>query len=178
GHFRNAFHFDDAHTIENNAYLRDIRNIPLFFQSARTVSSDPSHQSYRPLVTTTLAIDYRIAGGLNPVVFHVTSFALFAAQCLAMLFLFRRLLDRARPHRWNRWLALFAVSWYALHTANAETVNYIIARSDIMSTLGSVLAVVLFSGGGRARRWKLYLIPAAAAVLSKEQGAMAALLLF
>src|SRR5262249_34992357 len=59
-----------------------------------------------------------------------------------------------------------------------ETVNYIIARSEIMSTLGAVLALVLFSAGGRARRWKLYLVPAAAAVLSKEQGAMVALLLF
>ena len=178
GHFRNAFHFDDVHTIENNGYIRELRNIPMFFRSARTFSAIPSHQSYRPLVTTTLAIDYRIAGGLNPIVFHATSFLLFAAQCVAMLFLLRRLLDRAQPHRWNRWLALFAVSWYALHTAIAETVNYVIARSEIMSTLGSVLALLLFSGGGRARRWKLYLIPAAAAVLSKEQGAMAALLLF
>ena len=177
-HFRNGFHFDDSHTIENNAYIRDVRNIPLFFQSARTFSAIASQQSYRPLVTTTFALDYRLGGGLNPIVFHATSFALFLAQCIAMLFLLLRLLDRAQPHRWNRWLALFAVTWYALHTANAETVNYIIARSEIMSTLGAVLTLLLFSGTGRTRRWMLYLVPAAAAVLAKEQGAMAASLLF
>jgi tetratricopeptide (TPR) repeat protein len=41
-----------------------------------------------------------------------------------------------------------------------------------------VLAVLMFARGGRARQWALYLIPAAAAVLAKEQGVMAAPLLF
>ena len=177
-HFRNDFHFDDFHTIQNNLYIRNLRNVPLFFESARTFSSKPSNQSYRPFLTTTLAIDYRLGQGLNPVVFHGTSFALFLIQSAAMLVLFRRIMGRARPHRWNRWLALFAAAWYGLHTANAETVNYIIARSDILSTLGAVLALLMFTGGGRARRWGLYLIPAAAGVLSKEQGAMAAPLIF
>ncbi len=177
-HFRNDFHFDDDHTILNNPSIRDIRNIPRFFQSAKMFSATPSHQSYRPLVTTTLAIDYRIAGGPNPFVFHATSFVLFIVQCIAMLFLFRRILNCANPHRWNAWLALFAASWYALHAANAETVNYIIARSEILSTLGAVLALLLFSSNGRARRWALYLVPAAAAVFGKEQGAMTAPLIF
>ncbi len=35
---------------------------------------------------------------------------------------------------------------------NAETVNYIIARSEILSTLGVALALVLFDRGGAARR--------------------------
>ena len=53
-HFHNAFHFDDAHTILNNVFVRSVRNIPLFFASPATFSSLPSNQSYRPLVTTTL----------------------------------------------------------------------------------------------------------------------------
>ena len=48
-------------------------------------------QSYRPLLSTTLAIDYRLSRGLDPVVFHVTSFTLFAAQCLVLLLLYRML---------------------------------------------------------------------------------------
>ncbi len=177
-HFRNDFHFDDGHTIQNNLYIRDLRNIPLFFESPKTFSSLPANQSYRPLLSTTLAIDYRLGRGLNPLAFHITSFVLFTAQCAALLILFRRLMDRSREHRWNRWVALFAATWYALHAANAETVNYIIARSDIMSTLGAVLSLLMFTSTGRARRWHLYLIPAVAAVLSKEQGVMVAPLLF
>ena len=123
-------------------------------------------------------MDYWLGGGLDTTWFHVTSFALFLAQLAAMLFLFRRLMDLVRPHRSNRWIALAATAWYALHTANAETVNYILARSEILSTLGAVLAVLLFARGGRSRRWRLYLIPAAASVLAKEHGAMTAPLLF
>ena len=29
--FDNEFHFDDAHTIQNNYYITDIKNIPDFF---------------------------------------------------------------------------------------------------------------------------------------------------
>ena len=61
-HFHNSFHFDDAHTIENNAAIRELRNIPLFFCDATTFSSLPSNQSYRPLVSTLVAIDYKLAG--------------------------------------------------------------------------------------------------------------------
>jgi len=34
-HFHNSFHFDDAHTIVNNAAIRDLKNIPLFFNVYR-----------------------------------------------------------------------------------------------------------------------------------------------
>ena len=61
-HFHNSFHFDDAHTIVNNAAIRELRNIPLFFRDATTFSALPSNQSYRPLVSTLLAIDYRLGG--------------------------------------------------------------------------------------------------------------------
>ena len=54
----------------------------------------------------------------------MTSFSLFLAQCGLMLLFYRRVMDRARPDEANRWLALFATALYALHPANAETVNY------------------------------------------------------
>ena len=78
----------------------------------------------------------------------------------------------------NRWLALLAAAWYALHPANAETVNYIIARSEILSTLGSLRGCCCSRGGGAARRYYLYLIPAVLADPGKESAAMFAPLLF
>ncbi len=177
-HFHNDFHFDDVHTIQNNLFIRSLGNIPLFFTSAATFSALPANQSYRPLVTTTLALDYWLAGGLDPFMFHVTNFTLFGVQCVLLMALYRRLMDRARPDGRNRWLALLAATWYAVHPANAETVNYIIARSEILSTLGVVIALLLFIGGGAARRYHLYLIPAVLGVLGKEPAAMFAPLLF
>jgi len=86
-HFHNSFHFDDAHTIETNAAIQDLRNIPLFFRDATTFSALPSNQSYRPLVSTLLAIDYRLGGGVQPFWFHISIFALFVALTLLLPFL-------------------------------------------------------------------------------------------
>ena len=113
-HFHNSFHFDDAHTIVNNAAIRELRNIPLFFRDATTFSSLPSNQSYRPLVSTLLAIDYRLAGGLQPFWFHLSIFALFIALTLLLAFVIHRLLERTHVIS-NRWIALAAAAWYGLH---------------------------------------------------------------
>lgn len=184
-HFRNDFHFDDDHTIQTNVFVRDVRNIPRFFVDASTFSALPTHQSYRPLVTATAAVDYWMAGGLKPAAFHATNFALFLAQCVLMFVFFAKVMDLssarrspAQPDAANRWVALLAATWYGVHAANAETVNYIIARSEILSTLGVVGAFVLFLRGGAWRRTGVYLIPAAVGMLAKEQAAMFAPLLF
>src|SRR6266542_6090733 len=92
-HFHNSFHFDDGHAIINNASIRDLRNIPLFFRDATTFSALPSNQSYRPLVSTLVAIDYRL-GGMQPFWFHLSIFALFAALTLLLAFVIHRLLER------------------------------------------------------------------------------------
>src|SRR4051794_30716422 len=52
-HFHNDFHFDDAHTVQNNIYIKSVKNIPRFFYDGTTFSSLPTNQSYRPLVTAT-----------------------------------------------------------------------------------------------------------------------------
>jgi tetratricopeptide (TPR) repeat protein len=170
-HFRSSFHFDDAHAVEQNLFIRDLRNIPRFFTDARTFSALPSNQSYRPVVTTSLAVDYAI-GGLDPVAFHADSFILFLLQGALLVVLFRRALSG------NLWAALFGASLFALHAAVAETVNYVIARSEILSTLGAVATVEVWAHWPRLRRYGLYVVPAVLGVLAKEQGAMAAPLLF
>src|SRR5438309_12049734 len=118
-HFANSFHFDDAHTVVNNAAIQSLRNIPRFFTDATTFSSLPSNQSYRPLVSTLLAIDYSLGHGLKPFWFHFSIFALFVALTLLLAFVVHRLLDRAASSAENRWVALAAATWYGLHPANA-----------------------------------------------------------
>src|ERR1700690_2975050 len=73
-HFNNSFHFDDSHTILNNLFIKDLKNIPLFFKDGRTVGSLPGNQSYRPYLATENAIDYHLAGGLNSKPFHIHIF--------------------------------------------------------------------------------------------------------
>ena len=174
-HFHNSFHFDDAHTIVNNAAIRELRNIPLFFRDATTFSALPSNQSYRPLVSTLLAIDY-CSDGLQPFWFHLSIFALFVALTLLLAFVIHRLLDDETISPRNRWIALAAAAWYGLHPANADTVNYIIASSEVISTLGVIASFAVYFAFPRLRRYYLYVLPAAIAILAKPTAAIFAVL--
>ena len=78
---------DDFHTIVNNAYIRYMHNMPLFFKDGSTSSILPANQSYRPVVTASLAIDYWLGGGYNVVFFHITNFLLFLLQGIGMVYL-------------------------------------------------------------------------------------------
>jgi len=51
----NSSHFDDAHVIEKNLFLRSLSNVPRFFTDAHTFSSLPQNATYRPLVMLSLA---------------------------------------------------------------------------------------------------------------------------
>src|SRR6266550_9514980 len=175
-HFHNSFHFDDAHTIETNATIRDLRNIPQFFHDATTFSSLPSNQSYRPLVSTLLAIDYRLGGGLNPLWFHISIFTLFVALTLLLAFVVHRMLDHAASSSRNRWIALGAAALYGLHPANADTINYVIASAEVISTLGVIASFAVYFAFPQLRRYYLYVLPAAIAVLAKPPAAIFAVL--
>src|SRR5687767_5430597 len=111
---RNAFHFDDAHVVENNLFIRDLANVPRFFADANTFSSTPANTTYRPVVSLTLAIDYAIGRGLDPRPFHVTQLLLFAAVGALAFLLYRRIAESALAPDATRthplWFALFAAT--------------------------------------------------------------------
>jgi Flp pilus assembly protein TadD len=174
-HFHNSFHFDDAHTILTNAAIQDLRNIPQFFRDATTFSSLPSNQSYRPLVSTLLAIDYRL-GGMQPFWFHLSIFALFVALTLLLAFVIQRLLVNTAPAPASGWIAIAAAAWYGLHPANADTINYIVSSSEVISTLGVVASFAVYLGFPNLRRYYLYVLPAAVAILAKPPAAIFAVL--
>jgi tetratricopeptide (TPR) repeat protein len=170
-HFKNSFHFDDAHVIEQNLYVRNPANIPKFFTDATTFSALPANQSYRPVLVTLFALAYK-AGGGSPVWFHVIAFSLFLALGAALFFLFRRIFTLCSPDIGKDIIALLAAGFYTLHTANAETVNYISAGSDLVSTLLMVVSLLLFAARPALRKWGLYLLPLALGMLTKEVAAV------
>jgi Tfp pilus assembly protein PilF len=176
-HFQNRFHFDDAPTIVENRFVRDLHNVPGFFTDATRFSVNPAGQVYRPVVSTSLAIDYRLGKGYVPFFFHFSTLLWFSVQLILMFFLFRRIMDHADPHPSNLWTALLAAACYGLHPANAETINYIIQRADLYCTLGIVASLLCFAAypGQRQRGW--YLLPAIAAYLSKAPALIYPLLL-
>ncbi len=177
-HFNNSFHFDDSHTIENNLFIQDIKNIPLFFKDGTTFSSLPQNQSYRPVVSASLALDYWMGKGYNLFYFHLSSFLLYLLQGILMFFLIFKLFNVSYKNSWNFYIAAIATSWYMLHPANAETINYIIARSDLQSTFFVVLALMMYIFSPFCKKTFIYLIPLAIGVLAKPSTVMFAPILF
>ena len=193
-HFNNPFQFDDDHTIVNNTWIRSVKNIPKFFVDASTSSSLPQNQGYRPGVTMLNTIDYCIAKrnpfkiaidnefsatlGLRPFYFHFSIFICFVLQLILMFFLFKKIIDQVVNNKWNKYFALFIVAFYGFHTALAETINYIISRSDSFSSLMVVLSFVLYVYFPAKRKYLFYLIPYIFGFFVKETALMFAPLLF
>jgi len=167
-HFQNSFHFDDWHTVAQNPAIRSLDYVPRYFYDVSTFSSMPDHCSYRPLLTASLALDYHLAGGLDNLFwFHFSTLLAFFAQLVLMAELFTILLERSRPSPLNRPLACLVTLWYGVHPVNAETVNYVIQRGDVYSTLGVVAGLFLYVRGS----W-LYLVPVALGTLVKPSAVM------
>src|SRR5207245_6459887 len=131
---------------------------PIFVRDAAPLSSLPSNQAYRPPVSTLLALDYKLGGGLQPFWFHLSIFALFVALTLLLAFVVHRPLDHAASSARNSWIALAAAAWYGLHPANADTVNYIISSSEIISTLGVIASFADYFAFPRLRHYYLYVL--------------------
>jgi len=174
-HFDNAFQFDDMHTIVDNHYIRHIQNIPIFFKDGRAESSLPENQTYRPVVTSLNAIDYWLAGGLNPKAFH---WHIYVEFLLLLALLYRVLLKvfELSSGEQHQYVAFFAMAFFAFHTATAETINYIIARSDGFSTLMVLAGMLIYiSNTGWKKQWGL--LPFMIGCLAKPTALMLAPLL-
>ena len=176
-HFTNGFEFDDSHTIVNNQYIRNVNNIPLFFTDIKYYGTNVGNQGYNPILTTLNAVDYWLADGLDPVYFHTSIFCWYIVQLVLMFFMIRIILNKAVPSETNTMLSLLMVGFYGVHTANAETLNYIIMRSDSFSALCIVAALLLYTVPV-GRKYLLYIPVAVIGILTKEIGLMVVPLIF
>lgn len=186
--WRNDFHFDDSHVIVTNPAVASLRNVPRFFTDARTFSSLPANQTYRPVVSLSLAIDHAVAralsgNGLDPRPYHFTQMLLLALTAVlagALAFgLFRAASDGdASAGRWPAGAAVAVAGLFALHVGNSEVGNYISARSETLSAIGVLAALLLFARGGVWRRRYLYLVPMVLGAMAKTPAVLFAPLLF
>lgn len=178
-HFENEFHFDDFHTIVNNPHIRSLKNIPEFFSDPKMFSVSQNHYGLRPVVTTSLAIDYWLGGGqMFLFYFHLSTFLWFILLGALMYFVYKKLLENSFSQTWAPYVALFAVAWFMLHTANAETINYIISRSDVLSTFFITASFAIYVLYPQKRKYYWYVIPAVIGVFAKETVLVLIILLF
>ena len=134
------FHYDDIFAIVENPAVRSWDPFR-YFTSANAVISEAHAAGYRPLTVASLALNYQL-GGVSPFGYLLTNLLLHLAVSWMVFIVGRRLLGE-----W-RWAGVAALV-FALHPVNAEAVNYSVARSSLLSTLGILVAFWAFLRGRR-----------------------------
>jgi tetratricopeptide (TPR) repeat protein len=166
-----GFVFDDHIAIVKNAHIRSLNNLPTIFTSTLWAGSNWETYLYRPFTVATYCVNYAFTG-LAPWGYHAVNIFLHA---LASWLVFRLALI------WNFSIPVSGLSalLFATHPIHVEVVVSVVGRQDLLMTC-LVMATLLLHAKAIQHRLFLFFSPPlvyAAAILSKETGAMALLLL-
>jgi tetratricopeptide (TPR) repeat protein len=132
----NDFILDDAWLIRDNPFIQNLGNLPRFFASDYW---EPRLRAglYRPLVTTSYALNFAL-GGLDPRGYHAVNLLLHAANsALALLVL----------HRWTGRLALASAGafLFAAHAVHVEVLaNVASGRPELLAGFFGLLALAWY----------------------------------
>ena len=129
---------------------------------------------YKALVDKAVASPYIVRQNdqPKPFVFHCSNFFWYIIQGILMYFFIARLFALSGDGRYIRFFAMFTTFLYMFHTINAETINYVCARSDSYSTMLVVMAFVVYQYWPAGRKFFLYLIPMLLGILAKASALM------
>ncbi len=130
--FGNGFAFDDRLAIVEDPRITSLKNIPLVLSSGYWAGIPEGGRLYRPLVTTSYAVNYAL-GGLQPFGYHLTNLLL---HLVASLLLYRIAL-RLFCHQEGAWVA---AALFAVHPLHTEAVTGIVGRAELFAALFFLLA--------------------------------------
>ena len=131
------------------------------------------------MVTFLNAVDYAISGELNPTTFHIHIFFWYVITVLLFLILMVHLSKKANlllDFKAKVFIILTSL-FFATHTINAETINYICARSDSFSSLFVLVSLLLFINQ-KTRKYYLYLPSFLIGIWTKQTAVMFIPILF
>ncbi len=125
---------------------KGIAGIPAIFRSHYAVNGKQSY-SYRPVVTSSFAIEYQFFGS-NPSVSHFFN-VVFYAICTILLFRFIRI---AAP-RAGIWLPFVICLIFLIHPIHTEVVNNIKCRDELLCLAFGLLALIWMIKFYDTKKW-------------------------
>jgi tetratricopeptide (TPR) repeat protein len=126
GVLENGFVWDDSLTVVNNHAIDSFASWERWFTSAEATST-LRESNYRPVLVVSYAVDHAL-WGRSPAGYHATNLAIHLGVVILVFALARRLwADHAA--------GLWAAGIVAVHPLNAEAINYVSARSSLLSAL-------------------------------------------
>ncbi|MDQ2868679.1 MAG: tetratricopeptide repeat protein [Verrucomicrobiota bacterium] len=160
-----AFISDDHPLILNHPYTKHLRDFPAIF----TAGHYAGNGSYRPLTTSSFALNYQLSGA-NPASYHLVNILLHATVSLLVYLLCLRLF-RALS------VSLVAGFLFAVHPIHTEAVAWISGRAELLAALFSLAAWLFYLHGtaSETRRRGAFiasLVLFFGALLSKENALM------
>ena len=157
----NDFTLDDQGLILENEAVATF-DIASFWGQDYWAGYDADAQSglYRPLTLTTFAAEYALFGR-RPLPYHLTNLLLHLVVTLLIWRLFRRLAGDGA--------ALWGAAVFAVLPGHSEAVIAVAGRADLLTTAGSLAALLIWSGGGGWRRALAGGFCFGLALLTKEQ---------
>ena len=132
----NNFVLDDTAYIQSNHLLKDLKNIPLFFDVPENALIEDLPSGFlrgRNLRWVTYAFDYAMGGG-KPFWFHLSNLLWHALAVLSFFFLLRRWFDEVT--------SFLSAALFAAHPIQTAAVSYISGRKDILAALFVFLALI------------------------------------
>ncbi len=164
---QNEFVFDDESVVVNNTSIQSLSNIPKYF-TADEGFHKVIGRYYRPVVSTTYAIDYAI-WGLKPFGFHLTNILI---HLISSLLLFALLKFMFKNFKFGLTGAFIGSLLFAVHPIHTEAVAWVSGRTDSLVTLfffASFLFYIKYSDDLKSQKnlnWALAFY--ALGLLSKE----------
>lgn len=135
-----GFHYDDFHSLVNNPHIRTLAEVPAFFLDPSLFSANPESAMYRPVLLVSYALNYA-AGGLQPAGYHLANALIHGINA--------GLVHRLLLALGQGGLALPAAFIFGLSPVNAEAVNYVSSRSELLMASFFLLACLAHLRGGR-----------------------------
>ncbi|KAI1731026.1 tetratricopeptide repeat domain-containing protein [Ditylenchus destructor] len=183
GWWAKDFVFDDREAILNNPVVTGKVHWSEVFRRdywGRSIKSEYSHKSYRPITTMTFMLEYAIFGS-KPHFFRATN-VLLHALCTLVVYRFTKSLRIYRTDELKTNIRMLDKEFltsaiFAIHPVHTEAVCNIVGRAEMMMTIFSILAINQYYKIREANSTHfgstfLYVTLAAFAIFSKEQGIM------
>lgn len=145
---RYEFVWDDEDLIQINPRIKSLDNFSAFFDI------EPFYSNYyRPLLSLSLALDYRL-WGLKPLGYHLSNLIFHLGSVLLIYFISLSLM--------SRFSSFLVALLFGLHPIHTEAVTWISGRSDVLCSLfflASILCFIHFAQTkAKRKRVGLYLL--------------------
>ena len=131
--YHHDYHLDSGHLIRDNSAVRSLKNIPSYFYDPSTLTTLRSNIDYRPVLQITYAFNYFISG-YNTWSWHLMQILLHTV-CAVGLYTFcvRLMAQFDYSPRIAAWTAFIAALFFTLHPTASGVVNYLSARSSLLT---------------------------------------------